>query len=271
MKTKYKIFIAKILYKILLLLNFSLTKKVKRNNIFWKLDLSEGIDLSIFLFGKFESEIIKAVKNIKTSENFDIIDIGANVGVQTLQFAKEFVNSKIYAIEPTGYAYEKLRINVSLNAELSKRIDCAQAFITNKINKPDKVYSSWKINSNKNKHPKHFGIQESTANANIISLDSFFLNKKIKKKLIIKCDVDGHELEVLKSGINLLTNKKPAIVMELAPYLYKENGYELEDLINFIISLDYNFYECPNLNKINDIYFFSKSIPQGSSKNIVIK
>ncbi len=68
------------------------------------------------------------------------------------------------------------------------------------------------------------------------------LNKKIKEKLIIKCDVDRHELEVLKSGINLLTNKKPAAIMELAPYLCKENGYELKDLINFIINLDYNFY-----------------------------
>ena len=68
--------------------------------------------------------------------------------------------------------------------------------------------------------------------------------------------MDGHELEVLKSGINLLTNKKPAAVIELAPYLYKENEYELKDLINFIINLDYNFYECSSLKKINDIYFF---------------
>ena len=61
--------------------------------------------------------------------------------------------------------------------------------------------------------------------------------------------MDGHELEILKSGINLLTNKKPALVIELAPYLYKENGYELKDLINFIINLDYNFYECSSLKK----------------------
>ena len=35
---------------------------VKRNDICWSLNLNEGIDLSIFLFGKFENSIIDVAK-----------------------------------------------------------------------------------------------------------------------------------------------------------------------------------------------------------------
>ena len=86
----------------------------------------------------------------------------------TLQFAKEFNDSNIFAIEETDYAYQKLKTNVNLNTELSTWISCTQTFITNKINKSEEVYLSREMNANKNKHSQHFGIKESTSNANII-------------------------------------------------------------------------------------------------------
>jgi len=56
MRTKNKIFIAKILSK---LLTFFISKNqiVVRNNIKWCLDLNEGIDLSVYLFGTSERKI----------------------------------------------------------------------------------------------------------------------------------------------------------------------------------------------------------------------
>ena len=57
MKTKYKVLIAKILFKLFSILKFSQKRQVKRNGIYWEVDLSEAIDLSIFLFGKFEYSV----------------------------------------------------------------------------------------------------------------------------------------------------------------------------------------------------------------------
>ena len=51
MKTNSKILIAKIIFKILIFFGFKKKTIVKRNDIKWKIDISEGIDLSIFLFG----------------------------------------------------------------------------------------------------------------------------------------------------------------------------------------------------------------------------
>ncbi|MEN0003296.1 MAG: FkbM family methyltransferase [Bacteroidota bacterium] len=45
------------------------------------------------------------------------------------------------------------------------------------------------------------------------TLDTYFLERNIQPKLI-KIDVEGHELEVLKGGEQLLTTHRPAILME---------------------------------------------------------
>ena len=97
MKTKYKILIAKIIYKILKLFFINDRRKVSRNGINWLLDLNEGIDLSIFLFGNFEKSILRNAKKLLKNNELDIIDIGSNMGVHTLNFAKNFQNSKVYS------------------------------------------------------------------------------------------------------------------------------------------------------------------------------
>ena len=85
LSTKIKIFIAKIIYKILNIV-FKLPffdvdikqLRVERNNINWFLDLSEGIDLSIFIFGSSE-KFIKVKKLLDDSKDLIFIDIGANI------------------------------------------------------------------------------------------------------------------------------------------------------------------------------------------------
>ena len=57
MKTKHKILFAKFISKIITFI-YKNKVLVRRNSINWFLDLNEGIDLSIFLFGKFENSIL---------------------------------------------------------------------------------------------------------------------------------------------------------------------------------------------------------------------
>ena len=71
MKTKYNVLIAKILFKLFSILKFSQKRQVKRNGIYWEVDLSEAIDLSIFLFGKFEYSVIKTANKIIDTETYD--------------------------------------------------------------------------------------------------------------------------------------------------------------------------------------------------------
>ena len=270
MKTKHKIYIAKII-SFLISIFFSKKKvKIKRNNIFWDLDLNQGIDLSIFIFGTFENSVINVAKKIIQKKKMDIVDIGSNMGVHTLNLARIFKKSKVYSIEPTNFAYEKLLNNINLNKNINN-IHTFRYFITNTKNKPSKVYSSWQLNSEKQKHKKHMGILQTTKNTKIRSLDNFVKENKISKKLFIKCDVDGNELKVFKSGEKYLKKFKPYIFMELAPYLYLEYGYDCKSLINYLKKFNYEFYESKNLKKIKDIFLFAEKIKDGASENIFLK
>ena len=130
----------------------------KRNDLNWCLDLNEGIDLSIFIFGRFEYEIIKTIKDLKLNnkKNINIIDIGSNIGAQTLQIAMHLKNSTVYSIEPTNFAFKKLLLNVNSNPIIKKKIYPNQVLLTDNSKLiPKKIHSSWNLKSNKYSHKKH--------------------------------------------------------------------------------------------------------------------
>lgn len=269
MKTKQKIFLAKIIFFVLKLF-LPREAKIKRNDIYWNLDFSEAIDLHIFIFGNFEKEIVDCAKKLRLKNYKSILDIGANFGVQSLQFSNKFKNSQIFSIEPTSYAYTKMLKNLSLNNNLSKNIQTFNLFLGSKNQKkPESIYSSWNLNSNEIKHPKHLGEKKNTKNAQIKTLDEFVIENKITNVDFIKLDVDGYEFFVLKGGLNFL-KKKPPIFMELAPYLYKEYGYSAEMLLQLINSLNYKFYDLKNLNQISNVEEMIINIKDGSSQNILL-
>ena len=267
MKTKYKIQIAKTI-SFFLKPFFKKNQIHIRNKIKWMLDLNEGIDLSIFLFGTSEKKIENLKQIFKSNTKLTIIDIGANIGSISLPLAKIFNKSKIFAIEPTNYAFKKLTKNLNLNNNLKKNIILNQLFLS-KIKKPTKVWSSWNFDDNKSKHKQHLGTLHSIKKKSYISLTKFINLKKIKRVDFIKLDVDGHELDVLKSGEKFFQTNKPVIFIEIAPYLYPEFNYNCSELIAYIKELKYSFYS-EDLKKISNINNYVKKITYGGSENFYL-
>ena len=139
MKTKTKIFFAKIIYCFLLFLIKKRQGIFKRNNINWNLDLSEGIDLSLFLFGSFQKEITRSMIKLIYKKNFStgisIIDVGSNIGDKVLSLGQKLISDnfkkfKIYSIEPTDFAYRKQIVNLNLNPQIKKKISVFKTFIS---------------------------------------------------------------------------------------------------------------------------------------------
>tara|TARA_B100001057_G_scaffold251132_1_gene251339 strand:- start:450 stop:1259 length:810 start_codon:yes stop_codon:yes gene_type:complete len=268
MKTKYKILIAKIISKFLTIF-ISKNQTVLRNKVKWNLDLKEAIDLSIYLFGTFERKISNIKKLLsKKEDSLTIIDIGANIGSVSLILAKTFENSKIFAIEPTNYAFNKLSNNLNLNKELENKVFLKQFFITNK-KKPQKVWSSWNFNESNNKHEKHLGDLKNIKENSYLSLNQFIKDENLKNVDFIKIDVDGYELDVLLSGEEFFKNNKPIIFIEIAPYLYPEFGYSCQELIQYIQKLGYTFLD-ENTKEVSNIFNQIDKIKDGGSENFFL-
>ena len=255
-KTNTKIFFATIISKIITLF-INKKRVIKRNNIKYDLDLSEGIDLRIFLNFREERGLFNLKNILPEKGKYNFIDIGANIGTVSLALSNEFKNSTIYAIEPTDYAYNKFKKNLNLNPNLNNNIKSYQLFIGERPLK--NIFASWKLNFKKNdKHYVHKGLKKET-NEKSITLDNFV--EKIDRKIdFVKIDTDGHEYEVLQSGIKFLKRDKPIIHIEFAPYLHSEYGFFTENIIDLIQKkLNYEFYT-ENLNKIKNIREYSKTI-----------
>ena len=273
MKTSSKIKLAKFMFNILIFLGIKKNLIVQRKLINWKLDLSEGIDLSIFLFGSFQGRVIDSIfKFIFSHKNYryDIIDIGSNIGDKSLSLSNKllenkFYNFKIFSIEPTDYAYKKQVSNINLNPKLKKKISLFKYFVSNKKNKPKEIYSSWKLDTKDETHKLHLGsLKRVNKSTRCIKLDEFIKKNKIKNQIILKMDVDGSELDILKSSTKLLKKSNPIIFMEYAPYIMKEHGSNTKKFLNFLNKYDYNIYDL-NFNK-----FKKMNIAKGASTDIVL-
>ena len=276
MKTYTKIEIAKFISFTLRFLRLKKKIFVKRKLINWYLDLSEGIDLSIFLFGSFQASITDSIyKNIieskpKKKQLINIIDVGSNIGDKSLTLANKLINQKIlnfkiFSIEPTDYAFKKQMININLNPTLKKRIFLSKFFVSYKKNTPKRVYSSWKLDTKKKAHEIHRGfLMNIDKKTKSISIDEFIKKNKISDKLIIKIDVDGFEMGVLKSLTKTLKKKSPIIYMEYAPYAFMENGSTVEELWRFLKKYKLKIYDL-NFKRLNSL-----SISEGSSIDIIL-
>ena len=265
-KTNTKIFLATLLSKFFRIF-FPKNLITNRNNLNYNLDLTEGVDLRIFLNFREERGLFNLVKLLDLNKKYNFIDVGSNVGSVSLELSKLFQNSKVYSIEPTNYAIKKFKCNLDLNPANKKRIRLYQYFIGN--NSKRETYSSWKLDfKKKNKHYVHGGSKRSTNNK-FITLNKFV--KKIGKKIhFIKIDTDGHEFEILKSGVQFLKKDKPIIHIEFAPYLHREYGYTTNKIIKLIKNeLKYEFYS-ESLEKINNIFKYAEKIEKTSENFFLI-
>lgn len=255
--TRIKIGIAKILYRVtkLILLKRDNHINVKRKGIWYALDLSEGIDLSIFWFGGFQKHVTQS-KYHQIPADATILDVGGNSGTTALQFATIASKGQVYSFEPTHYALNKFKKNLSLNKELAKRINVINTFVSDDVNtKADLIaYSSWKVDASHSgsEHPVHLGTAKSTDNVGSITLDEFCKSQQIKKVDFIKIDTDGHEFKVLLGAKKMIETYQPQIIFEVGQYVMEEKNIDFSFYLNYFGDLHYQLYDSKSEKAINE-------------------
>jgi FkbM family methyltransferase len=238
--TRSKLKIAQAISRILITLKKSLGQPKRglysRKGINWELDLDEGIDLSIYLFGAFEREVCKSYSGI-IQPGMQVIDIGANIGAHTLPMA-QLVGDKgqVDAFEPTTFAVEKLKRNLVLNPALVPRVRLNHCFLCSQGNQhlpSEGIPSSWNLaKSDAAQHKQHGGFFKPLGEVKTTTLDDYVTNQGIQRIDLIKLDVDGNELDVLAGARIVISKFKPIILMELAFYEDEARHSQLFDYLN---------------------------------------
>ena len=190
-------------------------------------------------YGYWENDLIKYVEKY-LNDNSIILDIGANIGTWSIPLAIK--NRKIYSFEPYDSSYYALCGNIFLNNKESL-IYPRHCAITDNINRKTKIQLSESINiggcklieTNNSEQKNKYTLE---------TLDSF----QFDKIDLIKIDVEGHELNVLKSGEQTILKYKPVILFEcwdIESHHWNDIPNTNVELMNYIKSLGYQ------INKID--------------------
>lgn len=195
-------------------------------------------------FFKGYYHIEKAIRIIKKN-NIDehiIVDVGGATGVTAKIFSQHFQKTKIWVFEPLEENYKVLQ---SLSSENNNLVIIPKAAGNKKgktgLNIAKRITSSSLFKLNPDKNSNFFSeILETkdTKEIEITTLDDTLPDNKIIS--ILKLDVQGYELEVLKGAGKTLT-KTFLIILEMnnhdgymgAPKYYEVDKYLREN--NFIL------------------------------------
>lgn len=197
-------------------------------------DVSVNIDTRfkverIMWTGVYEPPLIRLLQSQNTS-GWICFDVGANVGALTLALAKlTGTDGKVYAFEPGPPNLRRLRDNLDLNPELSRRVEMIAAGVGRT---PGELYWAEEKDNPGNALLGKTGTHQSK----IITLDDFVRERAISKLDFVKIDVEGMELEVMNGAAETLRRFRPVLYFETLPrYTETGAGATFADLHNFLV------------------------------------
>lgn len=276
--TKTKVSLAALAYKFIsfgrAIAGKDNTATVRRGGMRWCLDLNEGIDFSIYLLGAFERSTVASLEKLVKPGDV-VLDIGANVGAHTLGLARSVgPGGRVYAFEPADFAFAKLQRNLALNPELDARTRAHQILLSATAADPsqEQIYASWPLEQDDSVHPKHRGRLVTTRNATVDTLDRFAEREGVDRLHLIKIDVDGHELPVLRGGLGLLERFRPVLLMEMSPYVHAEEHNSFAALVALLRDAGYSLQHAGTWAPLPlDAGELEALIPDGASINVIAR
>lgn len=181
---------------------------------------------------------LKEIKNIEG----DFFDVGANVGIYSILFRDRVEGeNRVIAFEPLEQNITRIKSNAKLNN--IKNINIHPVALGNQ-NGEEKIYYD----------PSNVGAASLatqpgviTKTINIHRLDSLdLLSKNVG---IMKIDVEGAELDVLKGAESMLIDMKPGLLIETHPEILDERNQSIEKLLSVVNRLGYQEVELVQSNK----------------------
>ncbi len=206
----------------------------------------DAISNVLYRTGKWEEHLLEISKfMISTVERPLVLDIGANLGAYSIPLAKHIqgVGGEVYGFEPQRIVYYQFCGNIFLN-----RLDNCHAIygavgdVLGEVEIPEIDYEN-NLNigafSLEKKYRELQGVEGSVKKmarkVPLINLDSLEMDRPPS---IIKIDVEGSELSVLKGGSEFLSrNNYPPLLLEVWNYEWFES--DKRQLMSYVAQLGY--------------------------------
>jgi FkbM family methyltransferase len=167
----------------------------------------------------------------KTGVNiYVVLDVGANIGQSSLEYAREFPNAKIHAFEPIEDNYRRLKliehpkliVNKYAMGESPGRV---KIFLSNSSQRHSSVVIS---------DPNRFEKVEMT------TVDRYCTERSIDRIGFLKVDTEGADLAVLK-GAKTFLGRSAIDFIQVETSFYRKCGHVfVSDFLDYLAPFGYN-------------------------------
>jgi len=199
-----------------------------------------------------------------------IFDIGANIGQRAKQYRSTFPSALIHCFEPTPETFEELEKRTKNDSNLV----CHSEFLSSgagaeylHIN----TYSGTNSKYPRAQGRRYFPSRSTVVNkikVNAVSLDSIVCTEKLQSPNIIKIDVQGAELDVLRGSVEVLSRGGYLLIlMEVMFVPHYEKAPLFYETYKYLSDLDYTLYDLYSLHRARngqlrqgDALFISPSV-----------
>lgn len=177
------------------------------------------------------------------SKGGTIIEIGANVGTETVSFADVVgASGVVHAFEPLPSNAEMLRRAAELSPHRNIVVhECAlsnESGIMEFVVPPEYASGIGHLVQSGERGAEMLRVK-------CMTLDS--LAEQVGSASLIFMDTEGEEVNILQGAIRYIETHKPHLVLEASPELLHRAGYSLKDLYQILRDFDYCIYKITRL------------------------
>jgi len=209
----------------------------------WRLDLRTTFERQAFWSGCYdESTLARLAAGLRRGDV--VIDVGANIGFYTLRLARELQRlggGCVHAFEPIPANAERLAYNVAANG-LGDVVRIHSLALGSREGRSafhrENEYDASTGNA------AMIGAAVAPAfgadtEAEVTTLDAFAERSGLGACALIKLDVEGAELEVLRGGAATIARLRPAILAEYNAFWARQFGWDQAAYATFAREHDY--------------------------------
>lgn len=164
-----------------------------------------------------------------------LVDIGANIGLHSIKLSQRVDGLRVFGFEPVGASIATLRRNAARNG-IGDRLSVQQIAISDHEGEL-RLTAGFQMGN--------FVVPDGAKVADAASetvptkpLDSVIdaLTDRID---LIKCDVEGHELSVLRGAVRTLERHRPQVFIEIMEQRTRRYGYRATEIFDLLAGLGY--------------------------------
>lgn len=183
----------------------------------------------------------------EANEASGIVDVGANLGWYTC-IGAVLSEGTVWSLEMDPENVQRLRKNVQLN-------DADNVEIIHAAADEEKGIVSYERSSGaaEFKIEQEKGASHGTVDVEATTVDHVLM--PAEEVDLMKIDVEGAELRVLRGAVRTLEAMKPKIIVEVHPFRLFDQGGSIEELIEILTERGYALYEVAS--------------PESSERNVV--